>query len=407
MSEWKKVKLREIALNIQTGPFGSQLHQSDYEDTGIPVIMPKDIIDGKISEDTIARVPFELSNKLLKYKVEFEDIIYPRRGDISKCAIIDKWQIGWLCGTGCLKISIDKSQAKSKFIYYELQLSEQTGWIINHAIGATMLNLNTNILQNVPIVLPQINVQERIAEILSRYDSFIENYQKQIKLLEESAQRLYKEWFVDLRFPGHENTKIVDGVPEGWEKKKAQDFFNMSIGKTPPRIEKKWFTDDKDGISWVSISDMKDATFVSYTSEKLTKEACDKFNIKIIPIGTIILSFKLTVGRVAITSIPMCTNEAIAHFSKEGNNWRAYTFYYLRNYNYDSLGNTSGISKAVNSTIIKNMLFIMPSDNILDSFERHVNPYFTRINNLSNQIQLLTEARDRLLPKLMSGEIEV
>ena len=225
--------------------------------------------------------------------------------------------------------------------------------------------------------------------------------------MEESAQRLYKEWFVDLRFPGHENTKIVDGVPEGWEKKKAQDFFNMSIGKTPPRIEKKWFTDDKDSIPWVSISDMKDITFVSYTSEKLTKEACDKFNVKIIPVGTVILSFKLTVGRVAITSIPMCTNEAIAHFSKEGNNWRAYTFYYLKNYNYDSLGNTSGISKAVNSTIIKNMPFLLPSENILDSFEEHVNSYFARINNISTQIQLLTEARDRLLPKLMSGEIEV
>ena len=275
------------------------------------------------------------------------------------------------------------------------------------AIGAAQRTISLTSLRNLKINLPTIDIQNRIAEILSRYDSLIENYQKQIKLLEESAQRLYKEWFVDLRFPGHENTKIVDGVPEGWEKKKAQDFFNMSIGKTPPRIEKKWFTDDKDSIPWVSISDMKDITFVSYTSEKLTKEACDKFNVKIIPVGTVILSFKLTVGRVAITSIPMCTNEAIAHFSKEGNNWRAYTFYYLKNYNYDSLGNTSGISKAVNSTIIKNMPFLLPSENILDSFEEHVNSYFARINNISTQIQLLTEARDRLLPKLMSGEIEV
>lgn len=407
MSEWKKVKLGEISLNIQTGPFGSQLHQSDYVDTGVPVIMPKDIINGKICDDTIARISSDLSCKLLKYQVEFEDIIYPRRGDISKCAIVDKSQIGWLCGTGCLKISIDKSLAKSKFIYYELQLPKQIGWIINHAIGATMLNLNTNILQNVPIDLPSINTQNRIAEILSRYDSLIENYQKQIKLLEELAQRLYKEWFVDLRFPGHENTKIVDGVPEGWEKKKAQDFFKMSIGKTPPRVEKKWFTENEDSIPWVSISDMKDKIFISYTSEKLTKEACDKFNVKIIPVGTVILSFKLTVGRVAITSIPMCTNEAIAHFSKEGNNWRAYTFYYLKNYNYDSLGNTSGISKAVNSTIIKNMPFLVPSKNILYSFEEHVNSYFARINNISTQIEKLIEARDRLLPKLMSGEIEV
>ena len=305
-------------------------------------------------------------------------------------------------------INIDKDNINLDYVYYflsqysvKVELAQKAGGAANQA------NISPSDIKNLWFPCPQINIQNRIAEILSRYDSLIENYQKQIKLLEESAQRLYKEWFVDLRFPGHENTKIVDGVPEGWEKKKAQDFFNMSIGKTPPRIEKKWFTDDKDSIPWVSISDMKDITFVSYTSEKLTKEACDKFNVKIIPVGTVILSFKLTVGRVAITSIPMCTNEAIAHFSKEGNNWRAYTFYYLKNYNYDSLGNTSGISKAVNSTIIKNMPFLLPSENILDSFEEHVNSYFARINNISTQIQLLTEARDRLLPKLMSGEIEV
>lgn len=273
--------------------------------------------------------------------------------------------------------------------------------------GTAQDNLSWEKLSTIKFPAPPLKIQCRIAEVLSHYDSLIENYQKQIKLLEEAAQRLYKEWFVNLRFPGYEKTKIVDGLPEGWEKKKAKDFFNISIGKTPPRVEKKWFADDKESIPWVSISDMKDIVFVSFTNEKLTREACDKFNIKIIPVGTIILSFKLTVGRVAITSIPMCTNEAIAHFFREENNWRIYTYYYLRNYNYDSLGNTSGISKAVNSTIVKNMPFIMPSKNILDSFEGSVSSYFIRIKNLSTKVQLLTEARDRLLPKLMSGEIEV
>jgi type I restriction enzyme S subunit len=235
----------------------------------------------------------------------------------------------------------------------------------------------------------------------------IENYQKQIKLLEESAQRLYKEWFVDLHFPGHENTKIVDGVPEGWEKKKAMDFFIMSIGKTPPRAEKEWFTNSPSDVPWVSISDMKDIMFVNGTNEYLTKEACEKFNVKIVPEGTILLSFKLTVGRVSIADIPVCTNEAIAHFRKDGTNWREYTLLYLRAFNYDSLGNTSGISKAVNSTIIKNMPFLMPSEILLNAFSDKVTSTFNNIRNLSSQIRHLTEARDRLLPKLMSGEIEV
>ena len=407
MSEWKKVKLGELC-DITSS---KRCLASERSNKGVPFYCSKEIIlleKGEEIKDSDF-IPLEL---YLSIKKKFGvpvtgDLLLTTRGTNGIPYIYKKYDCFYFADGNLSWFKNFKSNLDVKYLYYWFK-SEYGKYIIDSiAKGTAQKAIPIDALRNINISIPSISVQCRISKILSRYDSLIENHQKQIKLLEESALRLYKEWFVDLRFPGHENTKIVDGVPEGKKKKKAQDFFNMSIGKTPPRIEKKWFTDDKDGISWVSISDMKDATFVSYTSEKLTKEACDKFNIKIIPIGTIILSFKLTVGRVAITSIPMCTNEAIAHFSKEGNNWRAYTFYYLRNYNYDSLGNTSGISKAVNSTIIKNMLFIMPSDNILDSFERHVNPYFTRINNLSNQIQLLTEARDRLLPKLMSGEIEV
>ena len=407
MSEWKKVKLGEIADTIQTGPFGSQLHQSDYSEFGTPVVMPKDIVNGKIHVSSIARVESHHVERLSRHKISEGDILYSRRGDVGKCAYTDNSQKGWLCGTGCLRVTIDTSKALPKFVFFQLQKKDTIGWIEKHAIGATMLNLNTSILSNVPIELPPFATQQRIATILSRYDSLIENYQKQIKLLEESAQRLYKEWFIDLRFPGHENAQIVDGVPEGWEKKKAIDFFIMSIGKTPPRAEKEWFTNFPSDVPWVSISDMKDIMFVNETNEYLTKEACEKFNVKIVPEGTILLSFKLTVGRVSIADIPVCTNEAIAHFRKDGTNWREYTLLYLRAFNYDSLGNTSGISKAVNSTIIKNMPFLMPSENLLNAFSNKVISTFNNIRNLSSQIRHLTEARDRLLPKLMCGEVIV
>ena len=405
MSEWKKVKLGEIAIGIQTGPFGSQLHQSDYSDCGIPVVMPKDIINGRIDGTSIAHVEQHHVDRLSRHKISKGNILYARRGDVGKCAFATEKQEGWLCGTGCLRVTINDELAYPKFIFFQLQKRETIGWVEKHAIGATMLNLNTSILSDVPIELPPLSIQKQIVDILSRYDSLIENYQKQIKLLEEAAQRLYKEWFVDFHFPGHENTKIVDGVPEGWEKKRAIDFFDMSIGKTPPRAEKEWFSTSEKDVSWVSISDMKDVFFVNTTGEKLTQEACDKFNVKIVPEGTVLLSFKLTVGRVSIAGIPVCTNEAIAHFMGSGNSWREYTLLYLKNYHFDSLGNTSGISKAVNSTIIKNMPFLMPCDEILESFSKIVSPIFVKIKIASSQIRLLTEARDRLLPKLMNGEL--
>ena len=407
MSEWKKVKLGEISQTIQTGPFGSQLHQSDYSVIGIPVVMPKDIIAGNIEEASIARVEQHHIDRLSRHMISYGDILYARRGDVGKCAFTKQNQEGWLCGTGCLRVTINPDMANPKFVFFQLQKQETLGWITNHAIGSTMLNLNTTILSNAPVEIPSLRIQNRIVEILSRYDSLIENYQKQIKLLEEAAQRLYKEWFIDLRFPGHENTKIVDGVPEGWEKKPALDFFEMSIGKTPPRTQKQWFTKGSNGIPWVSISDMKDTMFVQETAEELTQDACENYNIKVVPKGTILLSFKLTVGRVAFAGADVCTNEAIAHFQKEGDEWKAYTLMYLRNYNYDSLGNTSGISKAVNSTIIKNMPFVMPCTAILQKFSQRVLPFIKQTENLQSQLRLLTEARDRLLPKLMSGEITV
>lgn len=193
MSEWKKVKLGEVAATIQTGPFGSQLHQSDYSEIGTPVVMPKDIINGKIDLSSIARVENHHVERLSRHKISEGDILYSRRGDVGKCAYTDKSQNGWLCGTGCLRITIDTRKVLPKFVFFQLQKKDTIGWIEKHAIGATMPNLNTSILSDVPIELPSFAIQHRIATILSRYDSLIENYQKQIKLLEESAQRLYKE----------------------------------------------------------------------------------------------------------------------------------------------------------------------------------------------------------------------
>ena len=226
---WEKVTMDKVSLNIQTGPFGSQLHQSDYSTDGIPVVMPKDLVNGKISEKSIARVEENHVNRLSRYKVEAGDILYARRGDVGKCAFTTEREQGWLCGTGCLRVTINPKKANPQFIFYQLQMPKTIGWVEKHAIGATMLNLNTSILSSVPIEVPEFVIQNRIVDILKVYDDLIENNQKQIKLLEEAAQRLYKEWFVDLRFPGYEEVEIVDGVPEGWKKDRADSFFEITI----------------------------------------------------------------------------------------------------------------------------------------------------------------------------------
>lgn len=404
MIECSKYKLSECCLSISDGD-----HLPPPKvDAGIPFITISDIdSSNRLNLDVKQFVPEEYYNNLKDIrKAQRNDILYSVVGSFGIPVII-KGNDKFAFQRHIAILRPDPTKVIPDYLFYIMKTYSFYMQADSVAIGAAQRTISLTALRNMTVELPSMDVQKKIASTLSRYDSLIENYQKQIKLLEEAAQRLYKEWFIDLRFPGHENTKIVDGVPEGWEKKKAIDFFTMSIGKTPPRAEKQWFVDEKEGIPWVSISDMKGTTFICSTSEGLTKEACDKFKVKIVPAGTILLSFKLTVGRVSLANMCVCTNEAIAHFQKDGTNWREYTYLYLKNYHYDSLGNTSGISKAVNSTIIKNMPFLFPSEVVLNKFHRMAKSYIDRVKFLSLQIRHLTEARDRLLPKLMSGEIEV
>lgn len=299
-----------------------------------------------------------------------------------------------------------KHVANVKFVKYAFDILQRDCQKISQ--GTAQDNLSWKKLSTIKFPAPPIETQNKIVDMLSIYDDLIENNNKQVKLLEEAAQRLYKEWFVDLHFPGYENVEIDDGIPKGWQKDKANSFYNITIGKTPSRSEKECFVDGNTGIKWASISDMGNAgTFIFTTNEGLTEDAVEKYNMKIVPKGTVLVSFKLTVGRVVITTDEMCTNEAIAHFYVEDDDLRTYTYCYLKNFEYDTLGNTSSISKAVNSKIIKAMPFLMPSDTVIKEFSTKVTPLLKAICLKQESIIKLTEARDRLLPKLMSGEIEV
>lgn len=298
-----------------------------------------------------------------------------------------------------------KDSVDYDFVYYALKNRE--GILQGRQSGAAIPHITPRLINNIEIIVPSLNEQQKIAGILSAYDDLIENNQKQIKLLEEAAQRLYKEWFVDFRFPGHETAKFINGLPEGWKKERINNFFHVSIGKTPPRNEKKCFT-NKNGIPWISIADMgKASVFIKKTAENLTKDAIEKYNVKIIPANSILLSFKLTVGRVSITTKEMCSNEAIAHFITDDQFIKEYCFLYLKNFKYETLGSTSSISNAINSKIVKEIPFVFPSQKILENFYNLSKDLFERIKILTDQISLLQEARDRLLPKLMNGEIEV
>ena len=254
------------------------------------------------------------------------------------------------------------------------------------AVGANIQNLSQSRMGNCEVKVPDIEAQYCIATILSRYDSLIENYQKQIKLLEEAAQRLYKEWFVDLRFPGHENTKIVDGVPEGWNPSKLEQLAEFKRGKT---ITKKEVVE---GPIPVVAGGLRPAYY------------CNKSN---------------TANRVITISASGNAGFVKMYFEKvwasdcsfvdiESTNYLHFAYCFLK-YRQNEIYNMQkgAAQQHVNAKEINAMGLCIPTDDVLVSFERDASRYFDNISSLQSQIRLLTEARDRLLPKIMSGEINV
>jgi type I restriction enzyme S subunit len=397
MNEWKEYKLGEIA-DVQTGPFGSQLHQSDYVSVGVPSIMPLNIGNRMdISTDKIAYITEEDATRLARYRVKEGDIVYSRRGDVEKCAYIKEKESGWLCGTGCLRIRIDSKKADSKFVAYYLSTDEMKIWISNNAVGTTMPNLNSSILQQVPLSLPSIEEQRRIASILTSLDDKIDLLRRENATLEAMAETLFRQWF-------------VEEAKEDWEEKPLKEFVDIAIGRTPPRKESKWFSTNPTDIKWLSIKDMGgDAVFLFNTSEYLTKEAVKAFSIPIIPKDTVVLSFKMTVGRVGITTEDMLSNEAIAHFKFKNNTpfSKEYLYIFLKTYKYETLGSTSSIVTAINSAMIKNMGIVLPDAETMEKFRCQTQSMFDKIYDNQKQIQTLIQTRDGLLPRLMSGELKV
>ena len=197
-------------------------------------------------------------------------------------------------------------------------------------------------------------------------------------------------------------------IPKGWRVKEASDIFEINIGKTPPRKESQWFSSSKDDNIWVSIADMGvSGLFISDSKEYLTDEAINKFNIQLVEENTVLLSFKLTIGRVSIADSRLTTNEAIARFLLPADYYREFLYLYLKQYNYSNLGSTSSIATAVNSKTIKTMKLLVPTIEVLSCFSSISNKMFEKIKYLQRESSRLSSLRDTLLPRLMSGELKI
>ena len=419
--KWSKSTLGEIVANdrglVQTGPFGSSLHQSDYSEEGIPVIMPTNITDGRVSQAGIARIPENTANRLERHKLKPRTIVLPRRGEITKRAFIREDQEGWLCGSGCLKIETHDTEVMPEFLYYYMAQHDVCQWLEKHAVGSTMLNLSAGIVNDMPVHYPQRELQQYIANTLAAYDDLMENNRRRMVLLEESARLLYREWFVHLRFPGHEHTRITNGVPQGWERVELNSIINVTHGYAFQGAD---FSDEPTSLVLTTPGNFRIGGGIKLGKPKFYSEAGPlPPNYILAPMDLIVTMTDLskdsdTLGYPAfVPKLPDLTflhNQRVGKVVPRGDFFPKHFLYFVlcdEPYRHHVVGAaTGGVIKHTSPTRILSYKADLPLDRkLIEDFEAFASPLFAQINILVESNEKLRTARDLLLQRLMSGGI--
>ena len=400
MSEWKKVKLGECCEITSS----KRIFLSDYVPVGIPFYRSKEIAEMQKGE-SISDPLFISNDKYEEIKCKFG---IPHKGDLLLTAIGATLGIPYVIKNNLPFYFKDgnliwfknfNDLLDSSFLYTWMCSSFGYQSMQNIAIGSAQKALTISALKDLSLIVPPIDIQHRIATILSRYDSLIENYQKQIKLLEEAAQRLYKEWFVDLHFPGHENVKIVDGVPEGWEKKPISQLGEYLNGFAFKPSD--W---QESGKPIIKIKEMGNG--VSNDTPRNNGERVPaKYLVKA---GDLLFSWSATLMVIVWSGEEGWLNQHLFKVTPAKGIGREFLLQSISNTIKEFLNLTTGSTmKHIQRNKLDQVFVNVPNDKIMKLYDHAAEKMRDEILHLSSQIRLLTEARDRLLPKLMSGEIAV
>ncbi len=318
-------------------------------------------------------------------------------------------------------------ELSARWAYYCLLTYDINGMDSGSAIPST----SRDEFYKLPVKVPALVEQNRIVEALGLLDDRITLLRETNTTLEAIAQALFKSWFVDFDpvrakaegrqpegmdaataalFPDSFEESELGLMPKEWGAATMADISTVGIGKTPPRKEPQWFSEDLRDVRWVSIRDMgASGVYASQTSEYLTPEAVEKFNVRRVPDNTVLMSFKMTIGRVAITDGEMTTNEAIAHFRLDtGSPLSAeYLYLHLRQFDFSRLSSTSSIADAVNSKTVREIPVLVPCKQVAEAFQDQISTVFAILKKNEQQAQTLTQLRDTLLPRLISGQLRL
>lgn len=402
---------------IQTGPFGTQLKASEYQEDGIPVINVRNIGYGDLRPDKLEYVGEIKADKLKAHRLEKDDIVFGRKGAVDRHLLVSDRQVGWIQGSDCIRLRLDPESALPKFVSYALLRETHKKWILAQSGNkATMASLNHDIIRRIPISLPDLPTQQRIAGVLSAYDDLIENNRRRIGLLEQAARLLYREWFVHLRFPGHETAKIVDGLPEGWSIELLSDLCvegdGIQTGPFGSQLHQSDYTDS--GVPVVMPKDMKDNKVDCDGIARIPESLADKLGRHRMMPGDTVYGRRGDIGRRAFIG-----KRQSGFFCGTGClRIRPDVEKINARYLFETLGSpaTAGFiaNQAKGSTMpnlsagaLKKVPVLCAPDFLQSQFAEIVEPMFETAEILDEQVTRLTRARDLLLPRLMDGRIPV
>ena len=428
---WEFTTLGEICQrgggNIQTGPFGSQLHASDYVPVGVPSIMPTNIGENRIVEDGIVRITEKDANRLGQHRLQKGDIVYSRRGDVEKRALIREREVGWLCGTGCLKVRLGSGVVDPLFASMFLGHPAIREWIVRHAVGATMPNLNTSIMSAVPFALPPLAEQKAIAAVLGALDDKIELNRRMNSTLEAMARALFQSWFVDFdsvrakldgrQPPGldpataalfPESFDHADDMlrPTGWQLKSVYDCARYINGVAFRDVQ---FSSDGAGLPVVKIAELKNG--LSAQTKFTTHELAPKYKIRD---GEILFSWSGSPDTSIDTFIwaggDGWLNQHIFKVEFHRPEEKLFVYYLLKHLKPTFIEiardkQTTGLGH-VTAQDMKRLHVAFPTKPILQAFQRAVQPVFDMSFTTLTESRTLAALRDALLPKLLSGELK-
>lgn len=352
----------------------------------------------------------EKDEALRKGKLKRGDIVYTTRGTVGNAGYYNSnvpyENVRINSGMVILRANVEIVDAR--FLYQILKSEYYRPYFKQYCTGSAQPQLPIKNFSQIYLNVPDIKTQHRIADIVSAYDDLIKNNQRQIKLLEEAAQRLYKEWFVDLRFPGHENTKIVDGVPEGWRVASIADICDTVGGGTPSTKIQSYY--EKGDILWVTPTDITRNFSLALldTEKKITPEGLKNSSANMLPAETILMTSRASVGFFGMCKYEVCTNQGFISCIPKRENLQMYLLFNLKS-RVEEIRQKAGGSTylEISKTVFHELKIILPKDEVLAEYQKNVHDIFDEIYCRTEMIKSLVDMRNRLLPKLMSGEVEV